>query len=105
MPNALKENYIKPRFLRQFYMVLKQRTMLKYVKIALKGKLVRGFVSTYLGYLEARLLIVVYRLNIINNIFMIKSIINLGVFYINNEKKKHVNTRIKLGDFLQIKRH
>ena len=42
----ISKNYIKPRFLRNFYMILKKRTYLKYVKIAMKGKLVRGFVST-----------------------------------------------------------
>ena len=71
----LKPNYIRPRYLRSFYMILKKKTFVKYIKIAMKGKLVRGFVSTYLGYLEARLFVIIYRLNIVNNIFMIKSLI------------------------------
>jgi hypothetical protein len=83
-------------------MVLKKKTYLKYVKIAMKGKLVRGFASTYLGYLEGRLFIIIYRLNIVNNIFMIKSLINLGVFFKNLKKKTHINTRFQLGDFLHI---
>lgn len=98
----LKPNYIRPRYLRNFYMVLKKKTFLKYIKIAMKGKLVRGFVSTYLGYLEARLFVIIYRLNIVNNIFMVKSLINLGVFCINFKKKKHINTRVQLGDFLHV---
>jgi len=85
-PKRLKKNYIKPRFLRNFYLVLKRRNFIKYIKLSFKGKLVRGFVSTYLGYLESRLFIIIYRLNIINNIFIIKNIINLGVFYINCKK-------------------
>lgn len=100
----LKPNYIRPRYLRSFYMVLKKKTFIKYIKIAMKGKLVRGFVSTYLGYLEARLFIIIYRLNIVNNIFMIKSLINLGIFFINMKKKKHINTRLQLGDFITIKK-
>lgn len=98
----LKENYILPRYLRSFYMVLKKKTFLKYIKLSMKGKLVRGFVSTYLGYLESRLFIIIYRLNIITNIFMIKSLINEGVFYINFKKKKHINTCLQLGDILHI---
>jgi ribosomal protein S4 len=97
-----KPNFIRPRHLRSFYMVLKKKTYLKYVKIAMKGKLVRGFASTYLGYLEGRLFIIIYRLNIVNNIFMIKSLINLGVFFKNLKKKTHINTRFQLGDFLHI---
>ena len=83
----LKPNYIRPRYLRSFYMVLKKKIYVKYIQISMKGKLVRGFVSTYLGYLEARLFVVIYRLNIVNNIFMIKSLINLGIFFINLKKK------------------
>jgi ribosomal protein S4 len=86
-------------------MVLKNKTYLKYIRIAMKGKLVRGFTSTYLGYLEGRLFIIIYRLNIVNNIFMIKSLINLGVFYKNFKKKTHINTRIQLGDFLHINQY
>lgn len=100
----LKPNYIRPRYLRNFYMILKKKTFVKYIKIAMKGKLVRGFVSTYLGYLEARLFIIIYRLNIVNNIFMIKPLINLGVFFINLKKKTHINTRLQLGDFLTIQK-
>lgn len=100
----LKPNYIRPRYLRSFYMILKKKTYVKYIQISMKGKLVRGFASTYLGYLEARLFIVIYRLNIITNIFMIKSIINLGVFYINLKKKTHINTKLNLGDILTVKK-
>lgn len=100
----LKPNYIRPRYLRSFYMVLKKRTFMKYIQIAMKGKLVRGFASTYLGYLEARLFVIIYRLNVVTNIFMIKSLINLGIFYINFKKKKHINTRLQLGDILTIKK-
>jgi hypothetical protein len=68
----------------------------------MKGKLIRGYVSTYLGYLEARIMVVVYRLNIINNIFIIKMMINMGVFYINFKEKKHINTRLELGDIINV---
>jgi len=98
----LTANYIKPRYLRSFYMVVKKRNYIKYVKLAIKGKMVRGFVSTYLGYLESRLMVIIYRLNIVNNIFMVKSLINLGVFYINLKKKTHINTRMYLGDYLHV---
>ena len=63
-------------------MVLKKKTFIKYIKIAMKGKLVRGFVSTYLGYLDARLFVIIYRLNIVNNIFMIN--IQRNVFFVEN---------------------
>jgi len=85
-------------------MILKKKTFVKYIKIAMKGKLVRGFVSTYLGYLEARLFVIIYRLNIVNNIFMIKSLINLGVFYLNLKKKININTRLQLGDLLTVQK-
>jgi len=33
---------------------------------------------------------------------MIKMLINMGVFYVNLKKKTHINTNLKLGDFLHI---
>lgn len=101
-PKKIKKNFVKPRFLLNFYMVLKKKVYVKYVKKALKGKFGRGFASIYVGYLEGRLIVIVYRLNIINNVFIIKNAINAGLFYINNKKKKHINTRMHLGDILQI---
>lgn len=83
-------------------MILKKKAFVDYVRIARKGKMVRGFMSTYLGLLEGRLFIVVYRLNLINNIFMIKNMINLGVFHVNLKKKTHINTPIRLGDFIIV---
>lgn len=47
-------------------------------------------------------MIIIYRLNIINNIFMVKHMINKGMFFINFKKKTHINTRMQLGDFLHI---
>lgn len=103
-PKKLKENYIKPRHLRNFYMILKKRTYVKYVKLARKGQVVRGFTSAFLGYLEGRLFIIVYRLNLINNIFMIKNMINMGIFQINLKKKTHINSKMQLGDLLHIEK-
>lgn len=103
-PKRLKANYIKPRLLRSFYMVLKKRNYVKYVKLALKGKVVRGFIKTFLNYLEGRLFVILYRLNLITNIFIIKGMVNLGMFCINFEQKKHINTRMQLGDMLHIKK-
>ena len=33
---------------------------------------------------------------------MIKMLINLGVFFLNFERKKHINTKLNLGDLLHI---
>jgi len=101
-PKKLKASYMKPRHLRNFYMVLKERNYIKFINLSFKGKLSRSFISTYLGYLEGRLMIIIYRLNIINNIFMVKHMINKGMFFINFKKKTHINTRMQLGDFLHI---
>jgi ribosomal protein S4 len=83
-------------------MILKKKTYVSYVEKALKGKLGRGFLVNYLGYLEGRLMVIAYRLNLINNVFIIKNAINAGFFHINQKKKKHINTRMNLGDILQI---
>jgi len=83
-----KKNYIYPRYLRNFYIVIKKKNYIKYIRKAMKGKIIRGYVSTYLGYLEARIMVVVYRLNIINNIFIIKMMVNMGVININFIEKK-----------------
>jgi len=97
-----KPNYIIPRYLRNFYLILKKHNFVNFIKKSLKGKLIRGFVSTYLNFLEGRLIVIVYRLNLINNIFIIKTLIKFGIFQVNFNEKKHINTRVKLGDFLTI---
>lgn len=85
-------------------MLLKKRTYVKYVQLARKGQVVRGFTSAFIGYLEGRLFIIVYRLNLINNVFMIKNMINMGIFHINLKKKTHINSKMQLGDLLHIEK-
>ena len=95
-----KKMYLYPRFLKHFYLILNLDDLRKMQVKSTKKK--EYFESTFLKLLECRLFMVVFRLNWITNIFMIKSMIDHGIFTINGKIKAHSNFVSKIGDIIGI---
>jgi ribosomal protein S4 len=95
-------NYFAPRVLKHYYLVLRPADFRRQQNIALrKGRL---FEQNFLNFVEGRLFMLVYRLNFVNNMFMIKSLLDLGLFTINNKVKYHIHAMANVGDIIGIKR-
>jgi len=96
-----RNKYLLPRFLKHYYLILKLddlRTM--QTKAVTKPG---NFESNFLKLLECRLFMLVFRLHWITNIFMIKSMVDQGIFTINGKVKMNSNFVSKIGDILSIK--
>jgi len=71
-------------------------------KIALrKGRL---FEQNFLNFVEGRLYMLIYRLNFVNNLFMIKTLLDLGLFTINHQVKTHIHAMANVGDLISVKK-
>jgi hypothetical protein len=97
-----KPDYIRPRAVKNFYLVLTKKNYRKYKENAAWQN--GYFFSNYLIYLECRLFMLVHRTNFISNMFLIKSIINLKNFFILNCKtfNSYPNYQFYVGDFIQV---
>jgi ribosomal protein S4 len=95
-----KPNFINPRYLQNFYLVLTRNNFRRYIT---KAKRIHGyFIGNYLTFLEGRLYMMVYRSNFITNLFMIRNIVRKGIFNVNGTTRYHFNYVMKLGDILQV---
>lgn len=88
-------NYLKPRLLKHYYIILKIKDFRRYMKYAVKKK--GTFINNYIMQLEARLFMIVYRLNFINNLFIIKTLLKRGLFEIDGKVHCHSNVLLKKG--------
>jgi ribosomal protein S4 len=95
-----KKEYIKHRFLFNFYLIVKKKNFLKYKKLA--SKLKGFYTKNYFNFVEGRLFMLVYRANFINNLFKLKSIIDRGIFYVNGQRKFFSNYHVKVGELVQV---
>jgi len=95
-----KKNFIVPRVLYAFFLFLTKKNFIRYLNKA-KRKF-GNFIENYLSLLEGRLFMMVYRANFITNLFIIRYIIEQGVFYINNDIKYCFNYIVKLGDYIKL---
>jgi len=93
-----KKEFLLPRLLYYFYLFISRRNFMKLANIAKKK---RGyFIENYLGYIEGRLFMMVYRSCLISNLFMIRYVIEYGVFNVNEKLRSHYNYITKPGDYL-----
>lgn len=96
----LKGDFVRPRFLKQYYLILK---MDHFKRIQNKAaKKMETFDANFLTLLECRLFMLAHRLNIVNNMFVIKQVIDHGVFCINGVIKYNPNVHANVGDFITI---
>jgi len=95
-----KSKYINPRYLYNFYMIVRRRTFRKYM---FKARRMRGsFIGNYLTFLEGRLFMLVYRSNFVNNIFKLKFIIDRGIFLVDGDIKYYSNHNVRPGQLVQV---
>jgi len=95
-----KVKYLYPRYLKHYYLILKLDDLRKMQQKAVKK--VESFEGNFLKLLEWRLFMLVFRLNWITNIFMIKSMVDQGIFTINGKIKIHSNFVSKVGDIVGV---
>jgi len=95
-----KDDFLLPRYLKHYYLILKLSDFRKMQKKATKKG--DNFESTYITLLECRLFMLVFRMHWITNIFMIRSMISHGIFSLNGRIIPHSNVVIQVGDFLSV---
>jgi len=93
-----KNEFLLPRLLYNFYLVLSRRNFMKYSNRAKQRK--GYYIENYLGLIEGRLFMMVYRSHLISNLFMIRYTIDHGMFFVNNKVRSHYNSILRPGDFL-----
>jgi ribosomal protein S4 len=96
----LKADFVKPRYLKHYYLILRMKQLQRMQKKAVRG--METFDANFLTLLECRLFMLVHRLNLINNMFVIKQVIDHGVFCINGIVKYNPNVHAKVGDFITV---
>jgi len=96
----LKKNFIQRRFLKHFYLVLTYRNFRRYMNLAVKK--MGYYFNNYLCLLEGRIFMMAYRSTFITNIFVIRYVINNGLFTVNGKVRRHYNYSLKPGDLFQV---
>ena len=93
-----KDSFLLPRLLYNFYIIISRRN---FMKIANRAKKRKGYyIENYLGLLEGRLFMMVYRCHLISNLFLIRYVITHNMFWVNEKVRVHSNSLVKSGDIL-----
>lgn len=95
-----KTKYLLPRFLKHFYLILKLDDLRKIQRKAITKK--GTFEANFLTMLECRLFMIVFRIHWITNIFIIKSMVDQGIFTVNGIRKRHSNFVAHVGDIISV---
>ena len=95
-----KKNFIQKRLLKHFYLVLSYRNFRRYMNLAVRRT--GSYISNYLCLLEGRIFMIAYRSTFITNIFIIRYVIDKGIFTINGKIRKHYNFSLIPGDLFQV---
>ena len=96
-----KRFYIRPRYVRNFFLILKRRDYRKYFA---KARRKRGsLIQHFLMFIECRLFMILYRSNFVTNLFLLKSIIDLNFFMVNGRIENYCNFMVKVNDIVQVK--
>lgn len=95
-----KKNFIQKRYLKNFYLVLSYRNFRRYMTLA--SKKVGYYYGNYFSLLEGRIFMMAYRSTFITNIFIIRYVIDKGLFTINGKIRRHYNYSLIPGDLFQV---
>ncbi len=95
-----KEHFINRRFLRNYYLVLTLKTLRKYMDLA--NRKVGYYFGNYFTLLEGRIFMLAYRSTFITNIFLIRYVIDKGIFTVNGLVRRHYNFVLQPGDIFQV---
>jgi len=92
--------FVFPRILKHYYLVLKLDHFRRFRLKAMKQ--VGSYQENYLNFIEGRLFMLLYRSNFVTNLFMLKSLMELGIFLINNKRKYHTHVYTRPGDIVSV---
>lgn len=95
-----KDDFINRRFLKNFYLVLTYKNLRKFMTIA--NKKAGYYYGNYFTLLEGRIFMMAYRSTFITNIFLIRYVVEKGIFTVNGVIKRHYNYILKPGDIFQV---
>jgi ribosomal protein S4 len=93
-----KREFLLPRLLYNFYLILSRKNFMKFANIAKQKQ--GSYIENYLGLIEGRLFMMVYRSHLISNLFLIRYTIEYGIFCVNEKLRSHYNFILKPGDIL-----
>ena len=95
-----KPNFIQRRYLKNFYLVLTFRHFRRYMNLAVRK--IGYYYSNYFCLLEGRIFMMAYRSTFITNIFIIRYVIDKGLFTVDGKVRRHYNYSLKPGDLFQV---
>lgn len=95
-----KEDFISRRYLRNFYLVLTYKNLRRYMDLA--NRKVGYYYGNYFTILEGRIFMMAYRSTFITNIFLIRYVIDKGLFTVNGIVRRHYNFVVNPGDIFQV---
>ena len=95
-----KENFIERRYLKNFYLVLTYKNFRRYMNLA--SRKLGYYYGNYFSLLEGRIYMMAYRSTFITNLFIIRYIIDKGLFTINGKVRRHYNFSLQPGDLFQV---
>jgi len=95
-----KENFIERRYLKNFYLVLTYKNFRRYMNLA--SRKLGYYYGNYFSLLEGRIFMMAYRSTFITNLFIIRYIIDKGLFTINGKVRRHYNFSLQPGDLFQV---
>lgn len=95
-----KDNFIERRYLKNFYLVLTYRNFRRYMELARRK--VGYYYGNYFSLLEGRIFMMAYRSNFITNLFIIRYVVDKGLFSVNGKIRRHYNYSLVPGDLFQI---
>jgi ribosomal protein S4 len=82
-------------------MVLRPSDFKRQQEISLRtGRL---FEQNFLNFVEGRLFMILYRISFVTNLFMIKSLLDIGLFTINTKVETHIHAMANVGDFISVR--
>jgi ribosomal protein S4 len=91
--------FLKRQQFRLFYSFIKIKNLKKLIKKSLKRK---NSVTLFAYFLESRLDILLFRLNLVNSVRMARFLIFFGYVLINNRIEKRYSFNLKSGDILNF---
>jgi len=95
-----KENFIERRYLKNFYLVLTYKNFRRYMNLA--SRKLGYYYGNYFSLLEGRIFMMAYRSTFITNLFIIRYVIDKGLFTINGKIRRHYNFSLQPGDLFQV---
>jgi len=95
-----KENFIERRYLKNFYLVLTYKNFRRYMNLA--SRKLGYYYGNYFSLLEGRIYMMAYRSTFITNLFIIRYLIDKGLFTINGKVRRHYNFSLQPGDLFQV---